>query len=215
MYLERATAVLEKNYQPFETGFRRISPVQMEVAALHYLPAVKGEMIRWWLENLDTSEQYRKWHPIKNLDMVWLDRPDGASFLGSTMQIRQEFGGHVWEYRVSYHDTSEVVDPRALRDSGASFAYMARYGALNAPFWVGKSLTVCRDLPDGCEIRSHYWLGDSGMMDLGPDADTLSKIIDDDFASSLLAYNIEAMRHLASFLPQLYSQCYERDTNSE
>lgn len=206
MFLNRINDVLSPGYMPFETGFRRLTSVQMEVAALHHLPGVTGEMVRWWLDNIQDDDDYRLWHPEKNAGMKWLGKEVGASHVGETMEVRQRFAGREWHYRIRYHEPSDFLDISRLENSGISFLYCTRYGAVDGPFWVGKGVHACRETEFGCEMRSRYWLGDTGSQSDQPDEDTLHEVIDDRFAESLLAYNIESMRHLTRFLPQRFAQ---------
>jgi hypothetical protein len=205
MYMSRANVVLSPGYLPFETGYRRLDAVQIEVAALHRMHAVKGAMLEWWMRQIATEGWFMRGNPARNVAMKWIDRPPPGEYLGATIELRIRLGGELTTWKARYHPPADMLDTSRFEDRGITHAVCARIGAANAPFWAGNLVRAARDTEFGCELRSRYWFGDTGRKEEAPDPETLALVTTDRFAEAILAYDLESMEHLASFLPELHA----------
>jgi len=70
MRLDEANELLQPGHLPFEAGFLRLDDGQLHVAARTTMVGCKGRMVDWWFSYLETTEQYKWWHPI---DHVWCE----------------------------------------------------------------------------------------------------------------------------------------------
>lgn len=202
MFLNRADEVLASGYLPFETGYRRLDAVQIEIASLHRLHGVNGEMMQWWMKQMGRYDDWlARQHPKDTKLLEWVKKPAQDEYVGARFIV--EVGKRKWQ--ISYHDASEMLDISRFQDAGITFGVSARIGSKQEPYWAGKFLQVCRDTDFGCEIRCRYWFGDTGRKDESPDQETLALVTDTKFAEGMIAWDLEGMEHLEAFLPDLYS----------
>lgn len=201
MFLNRANELLSPGYLPFETGFRRLDAVQMEIASLHRLDIVNGEMFKWWMQQLGNYDDWLvRQHPTDTTFLEWKSKPAENKYIGA--QYIVEVDKRKW--LVSYHDPSVMLDTSRFEDANITFAVCARIGAREAPYWAGKFLQVCRDTEFGCEIRNRYWFGDTGRKEETPDSDTLALVTNNKFAEGMISWDLDGMKNLENFLPELY-----------
>jgi hypothetical protein len=203
MFLNRANEVLSTGYLPFETGYRRLDAVQMEIASLHRLHGINGKMLDWWMRQLGQSDDWLVRQYARNTELLeWVNRPAENEFLGAMFII--SVNGRKWQ--IAYHAAGDIVDTSQFDAAGITFAFSARIGAKETPYWAGKFLQVCRDTDFGCEVRCRYWFGDTGQKDQAPDAETLALVTDHKFAEGMIAWDLEGMENLERFLPGIYAQ---------
>lgn len=201
MFLNRANEVLAPGYLPFETGYRRLDAVQMEIASLHRLHGVNGAMLEWWMRQIGRHDDWlTRQHPDDTRLLEWVRKPPENEFVGARIVI--EVRGRKWQ--IAYHGADDILGDASLRDARPSFAVSARIGAREAPWWAGKFLQVCRDTDFGCEVRCRYWFGDTGGTDR-PDSETLALVTDHKFAAGMIAWDLDGMEHLERFLPELHA----------
>ncbi len=70
MEIREANDLLKPGYLDLESGYTRLSDGQLHVAAWTTMPRCKGAMVEWWFGYLETTEQYKWWHPE---DHVWCE----------------------------------------------------------------------------------------------------------------------------------------------
>jgi hypothetical protein len=170
MFLNTANEILSQGYLPFETGFRRLGSVQMEIASLHRLHGVNGKMLQWWMQQMAKHDDWLAiQHPEDTKVLEWKNKPSDENYLGA--QFIVEVDERKWF--ISYHSADEMLDATRYEENGISFTVCARIGAKEAPYWAGKFVQVCRDTEFGCEVRHRYWFGDTGRKDEAPDSDML------------------------------------------
>lgn len=208
MIMNRANELMSPGYLPFETGYHRLDAVQMEVAALHRLPGVTGAMFDWWFANMNDAERYRMWHPGRHKAFEWIDGKEPGKYIGATFVATQSLmdGEDDINPKFRFHDPDEMLDTSRFEERGVSAAVCMRVGPREAPFWAGKIVHVARDIEGGCEIRSRFWLGDTGRKEEAPHRDVIAQVVNDDFAEAILKYNLEQMAYLGNFLPELYGK---------
>ncbi|MFQ5660229.1 MAG: DAPG hydrolase family protein [Gammaproteobacteria bacterium] len=201
MFLNRANEILSPGYLPFETGYRRLDAVQIEIACLHRLHGSNGKMLEWWTRRIGMDDWLARQHPGARL-VEWVEKPVGNEYIGAKYIV--QVGHRKW--LVSYHSAAEMVDTSLFESNHITFATSARIGSKEAPYWAGKFLQVCRDTDFGCEVRNRYWFGDTGLKDKSPNADSIAQVTDQKFAAGMIAYDLEGMENLESFLPDVYAK---------
>jgi len=81
MRFEELPTLLAPERLPYLSGVERLADGVLHVAVLTRMPGVSPEMIRWWFgEYMQTSEDYKRWHPR---DHVWMDWEDKRPRNGS------------------------------------------------------------------------------------------------------------------------------------
>ena len=202
MFLNKANEVLSPGYLPFETGYRRLDAVQMEIACLHRMHGVNGNMIDWWMRQMGKYDDWlARQHPDDTRLQEWKSRPAENEYVGAKYIV--EVDQRKW--LISYHDAGEMLDTSRFAEANVTFAVCGRIGAREAPYWAGKFLQVCRDTDFGCELRHRYWFGDTGRKHEAPDPDTMALVTNTRFAEGMIAWDLDGMEHLEAFLPALFS----------
>ncbi len=195
MFLNRANEVLSTGYLPFETGYRRLDAVQIEIACLHRMHGVNGEMIEWWMKQITSDDWLTRQHPTDTNLVEWVKKPAEDEYIGAKyiVQVRNR------KWQASYHDAAEMVDTSLFKDNNITFAVSARIGSKEAPYWAGKFLQVCRDMEFGCEVRNRYWFGDTGKKDESEHSETVALVTDQKFAAGMISWDLEGMEQLERF----------------
>lgn len=206
MLLEQANDLLKPGYLPLETGYQRLEDGTLLVAALTMMPGCKGHMIEWWFGYMETTEQYRLWHPKDHVWTEWDEHRKPGRYIGAAHHVHEYVGGNLQKLKIRFRDPSELLDTSRFDEAGIGGAICARTGLLDAPIWMGHLIHLCRDTDDGCEMRSRFWLGDVDPPDLAPTPERKIEMVPDVVAEPLLNHCIEEMRTLASFLPELYER---------
>ena len=107
---------------------------------------------------------------------------------------------------IDIREPAEYLDTARFEEAGVSAAVCARVGPLDAPFWAGHLIHLCRDTDYGCEMRSRFWLGDFDPPEIAPDAASRTKLFPDSVGEGLLKHCHEEMSYLAGFLPDLHAR---------
>lgn len=205
MELKDANKLLKPGYLDLETGYTRLSDGQLNVAAWTTMFGCKGRMVEWWFGYLETTEQYKMWHPKDHVWCEWVGDRGSGNFIGGTHNVHEYIGGELQKLRINFRDPGEYLDTKMLTDSGVTAAICARIGPLDTPFWAGHLIHLCRDTDYGCEMRSRFWLGDLDPPELAPDRQARIDMFPDSTGEGLLKHCHEEMSYLAGFLPELYS----------
>ena len=214
MRLDQADQLLEPGYLPFESGYLRLDDGQIHVAAQTTMPGCKGAMIDWWFGFLETTEQYKWWHPK---DHVRCERAGERGTGRGARQVRgdtpggehhvHEFiGGGLMKLKIRFREPSEYLDTSRFAEAGVSTAVCARVGALEAPVWAGHLIHLVRDTDYGCEMRSRFWLGDYDPPEVAATREARIALLPDRAGAGLLRHCQEEMGYLAAFLPRLHTQ---------
>ena len=85
--------------------------------------------------------------------------------------------------------------------AGVQTAICAHVGPAKAPINVGKLVHLIRATPDGCEMRSRFWLGPT----VGP-AWVRRLLSPKNLGRDMVVHCALEMNHLARFLPELHAQ---------
>ena len=181
------------------------------VAARTIMPGCKGAMIDWWFSHIHTTEQYKEWHPTEHVWSDWKGPRDQGTYIGGTHLIHEYLGGkQLHKLKLNFRDPAQILDVSRFPAAGVSTAIYGRGGPLNLPFWSAHVLHLVHDTPEGCVMRSRFWLGD-----ISPAVPVISGLIrremtSEDSLRGLMKHCKEEMALLAGFLPEKYRQAQGR-----
>jgi hypothetical protein len=206
MRLDQANQLLEPGHLELETGIRRLESGQLLVAVLTPLPGVKGSMIDFWFGFLETTEQYRWWHPVDHVWCEWVGERGTGVYVGGTHRVHEHIGGEPQKLRIHFRDPSQVLDAARFEEAGVSSVQYARVGPLEGEGWIGHMIHLCRDTDYGTEMRSRFWLGDVEPVAEPLPPDALAALTPQSLGRGLLRHCSEEMTYLGGFLPALYAE---------
>jgi hypothetical protein len=204
--LKDASLLLTNDYLPLEAGVAFTADGMIHVAASTYMPGCTGEMIDWWFGWVNTTEQYKLWHPRDHVFSDW-DGPRGnaGDYIGGHHLVEEYIGGELASLKISFCDPGVYFGPdwrAAFANAGYSTAVCGRVGnwdrASDQVMYVGHLIHLIKEEPDGARMRSRFWLGD--VEGGAPDG----AAVPDRFALGLLKHATEEMAILAKILPEMY-----------
>jgi len=204
--LHEANALIEPGHRALETGYLRLPDGQLHVAALTSMPGCSGAMFEWWFGFLETTEQYKRWHPKDHVWCEWVGERGTGRFVGGTHNVHEHIGGELHKLRIHFREPAEYLAADRFADAGITAAVCGRVGLLEAPLWTGHVIHLCRDTDYGCELRSRFWIGDMDPPPPGFDRDARLQLFPDSLGASLLKHCHEEMTYLAGFLPELFAE---------
>lgn len=213
MRFDQVNDLLKPGYLGIESGVVDLDDGFKTVCALTRMPRAKAKMVEWWFGWLGGTEQYKLWHPTDHLFSDWEGRT-GNTHIGSSHLVHEYLGGSdgpVYKLRINFRDPSEFFDPAAY----AAFdgvAICARIGLLEHPVNLGLMTHFMRNTPQGCEMRSRFFLGHVESRDpdhpIPPDVarHLRHENVTADLARRLHQHATEEMSYLSEILPVLYRQ---------
>jgi hypothetical protein len=211
--LTEVNQLLDHPYLPLETGWLRLDDGQALVAGRTQMVGCKGKMIEWWFGFVHHTEEYLWWHPRDHLFSDWDGERGTGQYIGGAHLVREYIGDDIYSLRIQWHEPSEFFDVSRFPAANVSAAICGRIGDLDSPqdkqVWLGRLIHLVQDTPDGCVMRSRFWLGDLDGIDGPITPETRQAIATDKLAIGLLQHCCEEMSLLASFLPKLY-ELYHR-----
>ncbi|NND68590.1 MAG: hypothetical protein HKN19_13465 [Halioglobus sp.] len=215
--------LLEPGRLAIESGYTRLATGEMYVAVNTPMPEASGKMIDWWFGwHSEESQRYKLWHPRAHIraEMKFstADNPapgDRERYVGNTSFVDEYIGTGMQRLAIQFRPPSEFgLDESRFAAAAVQTAVCANVGPANAPFNVGKLVHLIRETPDGCEMRSRFWLGrltlrtlpDTHVVNRLPGSRQLARIaVGRELGHDMLVHCAMEMAHLASFLPQLYA----------
>ena len=125
-------------------------------------------------------------------------------------------GADVHRLAIAFHPPADFgLDEHLFKAARVGTAICARVGFSDWPLDTGYLVHLMRETPEGCEMRSRFWIGHAHVRGL-PDDNPIDRglatlfvrrrMLPKRLGLSLLIHCAEEMHHLASFLPELYSQ---------
>lgn len=207
MKLTDANQLLDQDPHPFEDGWNVLDDGVGLVAARTEMPGCSGEMVKWWFSHVQTTEQYKRWHPRAHIWSDWKGPRDSGEYIGGTHLVHEEIEpGKVSKLKINFRDPSAILDTARFADAGVTAAIYGRAGPLHLPLWAGHVLHLVQDTARGCTMRSRFWLGD-----LTPRIPVLTglarrEMTTDAALGALHRHCKEEMTILAGFLPDLFAQ---------
>jgi hypothetical protein len=224
LQLKDASLLLTNEYLPFEAGHAVTPDGMHHVAASTYMLHCTGEMVDWWFGFIHDTEQYKLWHPRDHVFSDW-DGPrnNDSTYIGGSHLVEEWIGGNMQSLCISFGDPGKFFGPNWKEDfkmNGYSTAICGRVNAWdresNARFGIGHLVHLIKDEPDGCRMRSRFWLGDFDDIEgeaLWKTFEERAKLVDPSLPKGLLKHATEEMAILASQLPDLYKQHAKNPTS--
>ncbi len=206
MELARANDLLKPGHLELESGYTRLPDGQLHVAAWTTMFQCTGPMVDWWFGFLETTEQYKWWHPKDHVWCEWVGERGTGRYVGGTHHVHEYIGGELLKLKIHFRDPAEYLDVTQFASAGVTAAVCARVGPLEAPVWAGHLIHLCRDTDYGCEMRSRFWLGDTDPPELAPDRAARTALFPDAVGQGLVKHCHEEMSYLAGFLPELHAR---------
>lgn len=209
------TDVLTDSYNALETGVTRQGNGIYIVKALTRMPLVKAKMVEWWFSDyLQTTEQYKRWHPTAHIWMDWENKFPGK-VIGASHLVHEYIGQDLQKLRIQFINPSEFLDSYEQRND--RFVICAKVGDLEVDINFTSMCHIVRDTAWGAEMRSIFWLGNVAKRQgndqifsieglVGNTALARFILINEELAKNLMIHAIEEMGYLSNFLPQLYLQ---------
>ena len=157
MRLDQANQLLEPGHHALETGVQRLESGQLMVAALTPIRGVKGAMVEWWFGFLETTEQYRWWHPLDHEWCEWVGERGTGVYVGGTHRVHERIGGELQKLKIHFREPAQVLDVSRFEEAGVSSLQYARIGPLESEGWLGHVIHICRDTDYGTEMRSRFY----------------------------------------------------------
>ncbi|KAJ9620103.1 hypothetical protein H2203_007867 [Taxawa tesnikishii (nom. ined.)] len=209
--LQDAGLLLEHEYLPFEAGYAINADGMHHVAASTYMRNCTGAMVDWWFGWIHKTDMYKLWHPRDHIFSDWEGpRGNDSVYVGGHHLVEEYIGGEVCKLKISFRDPSEYFgnDWRvAFKKAGYSTAVCGKVGNWDrendSVMYIGHLIHLIKDEPDGCRMRSRFWLGDvEGITEPQGRADSVPKGL----APGLLKHATEEMAILATILPLMHSR---------
>lgn len=193
-----------------EAGLKRLENGMLHVAMRNNLVGCKGKMLDWWFTYFETTEDLKLWHPHDHIDHGGWDEKwvKHKNYIGATIHATETLGDTPpVSATIKFHDAKDVFDPallsKAYADGEVSAIIYGRIGfGENTPLDSngdpidGYMLHVVRDTLEGCVLRSHFYLGASGIAE--------GHLLPDEIGFGLMEHCYSEFTYLSHSLPSLY-----------
>jgi hypothetical protein len=217
LLLKDAPLLLAHEYLPLEAGYAVNSEGMHHVAASTYMHGVSSKMIDWWFGFIHDTEQYKLWHPRDHVFSDWDGpRDNNSTYIGGTHLVHEYIGGQMHKLAISFRDPSNYFGSdwkNEFQTAGYGTAICGRVHVWmeekGVRFGTGHLIHLIKDEPDGCRMRSRFWLGDFDPVDgehIAKTPEERAKMVDPSMVSGLLKHATEEMAILAAQLPDLYAK---------
>jgi DAPG hydrolase PhiG domain len=214
--VEQAPALLKSGYSELETGYTLERDGSLRVAVLTAMPGVAPYMWDWWFGwHGCKADRYKLWHPKAHRNAEWKDGRADLSYIGRTSMIEEYIGPRMEKASIRFVAPSALgFDAKSLENKSEVVLICARVGYTNLPLDFGWLVHQIRAVEGGSEMRSRFWMGGphihirarGALPALVSKALQKLKRLPEKQAVDLLTHCSEEMNHLASFLPQLYTE---------
>lgn len=217
-----ANQLLEPGYLPLENGYTRLENGQIFVATLTKMPGVNGKMIDWWFGwHYLESQRYKLWHPrchvANRAEKMIGDDPnlsDREKYLNNPNYVTEYIGNDLQDIVISFSDPSNYLDVTRFQETKISTVMCGTVRLQKFPINIATLIHQIREVDDGCEMRSRFWLGEIKIPAFSTQG-FLNKIVGSRFVvnhavstemgRNMVVHCAMEMNHLASFLPELYT----------
>ncbi|MGC4985179.1 DAPG hydrolase family protein [Streptomyces sp. DT193] len=231
---EAADRITRPGYEHLESGWTRLSSGVVMVGVLTPMPGVTAEMWDWWFGRHSTeSARCKLWFPDahqyaalgedRGADRTLTDR---QRYVGNVSHVDEYIGGRLQKLAIRFLDPEKM----GILASSGSTHICARVTLSTHPVAIGRLIHQVRPTDDGAEMRSRFFLNDTGILDLptrslSPSADGRAlaspmgrrigrtalpvlapRLMPSTLGTDMLHHCASEMNHLAGFLPQLYEE---------
>lgn len=221
--VEDAPRLLKDCTLPMENGYARLNTGQLFVAVHTPMPGVTGDMIDWWFAwHSNESARYRLWHPnahrtarLKRPQEPAPDVADREIYVGNVSYVDEYIGAGRQSLAIQFKSPEAFgFEANAVEGSSTETLICAEVGPANAPVNFGRLVHQVRTTPEGAEMRSRFWLGRLVPRNLSAGnaaVRALNALVPTraflplGVGHDMLIHCAQEMAHLASFLPDLYT----------
>lgn len=203
-------------YADVETGYTCESDGAIRVAVLTHMPNVSPEMWDWWFGWHGCQDnRYKIWHPKAHISAHWEDGKNDIRYIGRNSIIAEYIGNELTEGAIQFKSpTAFGFSEETITDQSKAVYICAKIGHPSLPVDYGYLVHQIRRVEGGAEMRSRFWLGGqyielrkkNKMAKVIASFIQKMKTLNEEFAKNLLLHCSEEMTHLASFLPQIYTE---------
>ncbi len=206
MRLLDANELLRDSCSSFESGWIRRDDGRAHVAARTHMIGCKARMVEWWFGYLHTAEHYKWWHPRDHVFSDWVGERGTGRYIGGTHIAHEYFGGGptLFKLRINFRDPGEILDTSLFAGACVGAAIYARTGPVDREVWVGHTLHLVYDTPEGCVMRSRFWLGELDPLPENLSGEQMIALVPDERVEGLHRHASEEMSLLGGFLPTLF-----------
>lgn len=200
---DQANDLLDHDYLPLESGWVRNDDGTAMVAARTQMIGCTGAMIEWWFSFIHHTEQYLWWHPRDHTFSDWIGERGTGKYVGGTHLAGEYIGAKEYQLKINFRHPSMLLDTSRFAAAGVSAAVCARIGERDHPGFNGYLCHLIQDIPEGCVMRSRFFLGYPEPY-VALTREQLMHGITVEFIQGLHKHSTEEMAILASFLPGVY-----------
>lgn len=205
MHFKDANQMLETFYLPFETGWKRLDTGVINIAVRTPMIGCTPAMVDWWLGFVHHTEEYRWWHPRDHVFSAWEGDSEPGKYIGRIHLVHEYLGAHLAKLKINFRDPGEILDKSRFAEAKVGTAIYGYVGAIGESGWFGRLLHLVQETPEGCVMRSRFWLGEiEPVPNPKPTPEMLQEKAPDELGAGLYAHCCEEMSILAGFLPTLY-----------
>lgn len=206
MQLADANDLLAAPISSFESGWVRHPDGRAHVAARTHMIGCKAKVVEWWFGYVQTTEHYKWWHPRDHVFSDWIGERGTGRYIGGTHIAHEYFGGGptLFKLKINFRDPSAILDTGRFAQAGVAAAIYARTGPLDRDLWVGHTLHLVYDTPEGCVMRSRFWLGELDPTPTNISPEEMRELVPDERVQGLHQHASEEMSILGGMLPTLY-----------
>lgn len=165
-----ADRITRPGYEYLESGWTRLSSGVVMVGVLTPMPGVTAKMWDWWFGWHSTeSARYKLWFPDahqyaalgedRSADRTLTDR---QRYIGNVSYVDEYIGGRLQKLAIRFLDPEKMGIPA----SSGTTHICARVTLSTHPVAIGWLIHQVRPTDDGAEMRSRFFLNDTGILDL-------------------------------------------------
>jgi hypothetical protein len=219
-------SLLDPGYHAVENGYCELDDGSAYVASRTIFPKCTGDMFSWWFWwHAVEPERYSLWYPYnhisaRSLSPELLTKP-GLShqerYIGTTHLVTEYIGPQHVDIAISFVDPSYYdFDVSSFAQAGITSHACGEVWLQKPSIRIGTMIHLVRNIDDGIELRSRYWLADSvkikvPLLGYELSLDGVARTLGLKSHLAGLSVGYEQLLHdqieftnLASFLPELY-----------
>jgi len=167
---EVARRLQRTGYENLETGWTRLESGLAMVAVHTTMPEVTAAMWDWWFGwHSRESARYKLWFPdAHRFAALGEDRggdrtlTDKQRYVDNVSYVDEYIGGRLYRLAIRFFDPGRL----GFEPAPESTVVCARVGFSQLPVVFGWVVHQVRPTPDGCEMRSRFFLNDPAILGL-------------------------------------------------
>lgn len=172
-------------------GYWKRSDGDWEIMLHHELCGVSVPMVRWWFDNIDTTERYKLWDPKNHLKFQWLVSPHENGHIGAVHKVLQKMSGIPVSMIFCYTEPA----PADRTDGYDNIITADCCGFLVSKIIRARYIYEWKATSYGVLVNSRY---------------VVAGWVPSLFVRSIYEHDYPEQKRLADFLPSLYTECLDR-----